>query len=253
MVSLMQTLNKQSVLVAVGLIALSTAMLTSSSHASEKMDEIDNGTDPTRVSNSVIARFEHIDLRRGFNSNVFRLKYSMPVGPNDKYGLSLEVPVSSVDVLGNNNYAIGDIVVGLTHVFGLTREGGYVVKGELVFDSADRAELGSGKNVFKGTFIKALFLHDGSIFAPALVHEQSFSGQHQRPNVSRTTMDLYYVPKMADPRNLVTFDPNIVRDWETKQTYGGLAVTVGRVVGKAFGGNQVVFVKPSVLAGVLSQ
>lgn len=232
-----------------GLLTLIGALLSFASQAADPKAEVDNGTDPTRVSNQVLARYEHTALRNGFKSDILRLKYITPVGFHKDYALSLEVPISSVDVLGNNNYSMGDVALGLSHVFGLTREGGYVAKAEIVFDTAHRHELGSGKNVFKGSFIKAWFLSDGAIFAPALVHEESFSGRHGRADVSRTTMDFYYVPKMADPKNLVTFDPNFVRDWESKQVFGGLAVTLGRMTGKAFGGNQIFFVKPSVFVG----
>lgn len=226
-----------------------TACLVGSAFAAEQ-EKLDNGTDPTRVSNTFVARFEHIALRNGFDSNILRLRYTKPVGERKNYILSLEIPVSSVDVLGNRHYDLGDVVLGLTHVFGLTREGGYVLKGELALDTANRCELGTGKNVFKGTFVRAWFHSDGSIFAPAFVQENSFSGESNRAGVNRTTADFYYVPKMADPRNLVTFDPNIVHDWEAKQTYGGLAVTFGRVLGsKAFGGNQIVSIKPSVFVG----
>ncbi len=245
----MRCLKNQSANAATSLITLAAVFLSASSQASDRKAETDIGTDPTRVSNTVVARYEHMALRDGFSSGILRLKYIAPVGPRQNYALSFEVPISSVDVLGNNNYALGDVMVGLTHVFGLTREGGYVAKGEFYLDTAERRELGTGKNVFKGTFIKAWFLSDGAIFAPALVHEASLSGQHRRADVSRTTMDFYYVPKMADRRNLITFDPNIVRDWENKRTYGALSVTFGRVIGKAFGGNQIVFVKPTVFAG----
>lgn len=225
------------------------SLVTLTPALAEEPKELDMGTDPTRVSRSVVARDEHLNLRGGFNSDTLRLKYAMPLGPEQNYGLSLEVPITAVDLLGTRHSSMGDLVLGVTKVFGLTRQGGYVAKAELVFDTADRPELGTGKNSFRATFAKALFLADGAIFAPALVHEESFSGQRGRTNVGRTTLDFYYVPKLADPRNFVTFDPSIVHDRELKRTYGALAVTLGHAVGKAFGGNQLVFVKPSVFAG----
>ena len=62
-------------------------------------------------------------------------------------------------------------------------------------------------------------------------------------------MDFYYVPKLKDSRNLLTFDPSINQDWENDKTYLGLAVTYGRVLGPAFGGTGIVTIKPSVFAG----
>lgn len=67
--------------------------------------------------------------------------------------------------------------------------------------------LGSGENAFNGTLIYARFLEDGSTFAPAFVQNNSFSGDDNRPDINVTTLDFYYVPKFADPRTLMTFDP----------------------------------------------
>jgi hypothetical protein len=133
-------------------------------------------------------------------------------------------------------------------VFGLTRERGLVAQAEMIFDTASRGELGAGKHVFKGTFIYARFLPKG-IFAPALVHSLDVGGDSQRPGVSITTIDLYYVPKLADPRYFVTLDPALNFDWERDARFGSLGITAGRTVGKAFGGLAQVYVKPSVLFG----
>jgi hypothetical protein len=47
----------------------------------------------------------------------------------------------------------------------------------------------------------------------------------------------------------VTFDPSLNFDWENDKRFAGLAVTMGRVTGPAFGGNGILFVKPSVFVG----
>ena len=62
-------------------------------------------------------------------------------------------------------------------------------------------------------------------------------------------MDFYFVPKLKDPRNLITVDPSINRDWKSEKTFLGLAVTYGRVLGPAFGGRGIITVKPTVFAG----
>jgi hypothetical protein len=54
---------------------------------------------------------------------------------------------------------------------------------------------------------------------------------------------------MADPRNLVTYDPALNVDWQTNREYFSLSITAGRVLGKAFGGNAIAFAKPTVFAG----
>lgn len=221
----------------------------SAANAADKPDDAGNGTDPTRVQYAAEAKWEHLDLRGGINSDTLRLSYTMPVGEKQDYSVRLRVPLASVDVTGNHSYAMGDASILLGHVFGLTSKHGYVLQGEMVFDTADRPELGTGKDVLKGTFIYAKFLSDGGIFAPAFVHSTSVAGDDARADVSASTIDLYYVPKLKDPRNFLTFDPSLNADWENDLQYAGLAITYGRVIGKAFGGNAIVLVKPSAFAG----
>lgn len=209
---------------------------------------VDNGTDPTRVSRTFQVKGEHLALRDDFSSNTLKLWYTQPLGP----GLSaiFKLPVTQVDVRGNDDVGLGDVSIQLGKVFGLTREGGHVVQGEMIFDTATRPELGGNQNVFKATYVRALFLKNGAILAPSFLHNIGVSGQGRFPRVNLTTVDIYYVPKMADPRNLVTFDPNVSYNWNNDDLFASLAVTVGRNLGKApFGGNQFILVKPSAVFG----
>jgi len=223
-------------------------MVSTSVHAQDK-PAANNGTDPTRFQTVALAKYEYLGLNDGFGSSTLRLVYSQPFGEKHDYLWEVTVPVTAVDVFGNNDHDLGDIAFKVQRVFGLSRSGAYVVKGEMNFDTAARPELGTGKNVFKGTFIYARFLKNKAIFAPAIVHSVSLGGDGSRADVSSTTFDFYYVPKLKDPRNLVTFDPSLNFDWENDKQFFGLAVTAGRVIGPAFGGNAIVFVKPSVFAG----
>jgi hypothetical protein len=208
-----------------------------------------NGTDPTRFQTVALARYEYLELDGGVGSGVLRLSYSRPFGTKQDYLWEVTVPVSYNDAFGNSGYDLGDVSVKIQHVFGLTRKGAYVLKGEMNFDTAARPELGTGKHVFEGTFIFARFLKNKAIFAPALVHSVSLGGDDARADVNATTLDFYYVPRLKDPRNLITFDPSLNFDWENDKQFIGLAITAGRVVGPAWGGNAIVFVKPSLFAG----
>jgi len=239
-------------LLALALAALGPSQLLAAedpAHPGAEHRPDDNGTDPTRVSPTVVLRYEHLDLRGGFNSDTLRLLYTQPLGDE---GLSAvyKLPVTRVDAAGNNGVGLGDVSVQLGKVFGLTKEGGNVVQAEMIFDTATRPELGYNQNVLKATYIRAIFLKNGGIFGPALVHNVGLWGMGDAPRVNLTTTDFYYVPKMADPRNLVTIDPNLSYGWTTDTVFGGLAVTFGRNFGKSpFGGNQFVLVKPAVLVG----
>ncbi|HWS79314.1 MAG TPA: hypothetical protein VN205_13175 [Thermomonas sp.] len=228
---------------------LGLAWLWPASAGAQDKPAADNGTDPTKFQTVALARYEYLDLAGGFGSGTLRLVYSRPIGDKRDYMWEVTVPVTAVDVYGDDGYDLGDVALKVQHVFGLSRTGAYVVKGEMNFDTAARPELGTGKDVFKGTFIYARFLKNKAIFAPAVVQSVSVGGDAARADVNLTTFDFYYVPRLKDPRNLVTFDPSLNFDWENDKQFFGLAVTVGRVVGPAFGGNAVVFVKPSIFAG----
>lgn len=216
--------------------------------AQERSASVDNGTDPTKFVTIAEGKYEYLDLQGGFGSSTLRLSYTQPFG-GDRYNIRARLPVASVDVFGDDGYDIGDSSVEVAHVFGLNQRGAWVAKGEMVFDTAARPELGTGQNVLKGTLIYAKFLKGGSIFAPAVVQSNSLWGEDDRADVNLTTFDFYYVPKLSDPRNLITYDPSLNFDWENNTEFAGLAVTFGRVLGPHFGGNGILFVKPSVFAG----
>jgi hypothetical protein len=216
--------------------------------AQERTASADNGTDPTKFVTIAEGKYEYLDLQGGFGSSTLRLSYTQPFA-GDRYNIRARLPVASVDVFGDDDYDIGDFSVEVAHVFGLNQRGAWVAKGEMVFDTAARPELGTGQNVLKGTLIYAKFLKGGSIFAPAVVQSNSLWGEDDRADVNLTTFDFYYVPKLSDPRNLITYDPSLNFDWENNKEFAGLAVTFGRVLGPQFGGNGILFVKPSVFAG----
>ncbi len=217
--------------------------------AQEEKRSIDNGSDPSRISTLAEAKYEYLDLQNGFSSGTLRLSYIQPFGEGQDYSVRLRAPITFVDVLDNNNHDLGDVSVQFAHVFGLTKKHGFIWQEEMVFDTASRPELGTGQNVLKSTFIYAKFLEGGAIFAPAVVQSNSLWGDDDRADVNFTTFDFYYVPKLKDPRNLITVDPSLNFDWENDKQFAGLAVTFGRVIGPAFGGNGIVIVKPSVFAG----
>lgn len=237
------------ILIMFGLGCLTASAQSADASAPAKSASADNGTDPTKVISSLRAAYEVINLDNGVDSGTLRLDYIQPFGAKHDYSLTYRVPVATIDAPGLHKTGLGDASLKVGHVFGLTRKGGYVAQGEMVFDTAAHAALGTGQNVFKGTFIVARFLQNGAIFAPAFVQSNSVWGDSGRAKVNATTMDFYYVPKMADPRNLMTYDPSINVDWKNKKEYLNLAITFGRVLGPAFGGKGILLVKPSVFFG----
>jgi hypothetical protein len=229
------------------LAAMATWPMSAMAQETEK--PVDNGTDPSKLLTIAEAKYEYLDLRDGFSSGTLRLSYTTPLGEAQRYALRIRVPITYVDVFDSDDYDLGDASLELSHVFGLTKQHAFVLKGEMIFDTTNRPELGLGQNVLKGTFIYAKFLQDGSIFAPALVQSNSLWGEDDRTKVNVTTFDFYYVPKLKNPKNLVTYDPSLTFDWENDKQFAGLAITFGRVLGPQFGGNGILFAKPSVFAG----
>jgi len=96
----------------------------------------------------------------------------------------------------------------------------------------------------------AKFLKDGSIIAPALVQTIGLGDEDPgRSKVNTTTFDFYYVPKMPTDKIFITFDPALSYDWERDKGFASLASTFGFPMGKTFGGDSQIFIKPQILAG----
>jgi hypothetical protein len=208
-----------------------------------------NGTDPTRPPKMIAVSYGYTELRNGFRQDILKGLYQQPISKDGRTVAKVELPLVSTDVLGRSGFNLGDITLGLQRVAVVTPQYGLVYKAELVLNTANHIEQGTGKNVLKATAIYAKFLAGGAIFAPAIVHNESLWGESGRAKVRLTTLDFYYVPKLSDPKTFVTFDPNVNFDWEGDKTFFGLAVTLGRAIGPAFGGNGQVYIKPSILAG----
>jgi hypothetical protein len=207
-------------------------------------EQENDGTDPTRPVKTLSVSYEHLDLRGDFTSDSLILAYTQPIG-SGRNSLKAKLPLSSIDVLGNDRIDVGDISIKYTMIPKVTRSFGVVIGAEMTFDTASRAELGTGQNVFKGTLIYAKFLKNGGIFAPALVHSISVWGDGNRPAVNSTTVDLYYVPRLRNRSMYMTIDPAMTVDWENDREFPSLSVTLGYKLGRMMGGKGQMFVKPS--------
>jgi hypothetical protein len=215
--------------------------------AAQTDDKPNDGTDPTRPVRTMQGDFEYLDLAQSrAKSKVFTGSFAQPFG---RTSIQVKAPLASLNVNGDQAYALGDVSVKYTRVFGVTPREGYVFTTEVFFDTAERPELGSGKYVVKPTLIYARFLRDGAIFAPALVQSVSVAGRSSRADVNTTTIDFYYVPRLANPRLYMTYDPAVNYDWEQDDFYAALAVTLGLKLGQVLGGSGQVFIRPSTTFG----
>lgn len=211
--------------------------------------KVNDGTDPTQLTTQADVAIEHLDLRNGFRSETLTLGLIIPVGETKRTSIRVKAPFVATDVLGDSSMGLGDVSVKLTRVLEVTSEYGIVLAGEVAFDTADRLELGTGKTIFKPSFVYAKFLKGGHIFAPSLVHNISVAGSDLRSDVSLTTIDFYIVPRLKNPKMFMTIDPAFNYDWVNNGTFGSLSVTLGRSVGKMFGGVGQLTLKPTVLVG----
>lgn len=210
-------------------------------------NEDDNGTDPTRVRRYLTLNFEHTDLRAGFSSDAFELDFSQPIGAHTSVTLTLNAP--SVDVAGERSIGMGDTELVVTHIPVVTHTHGVVFKAGVILDTASRPELGSGNTVLEGTFIYAWFLKGGHIFAPSFEYNYGVERDDRRERVNSLTADFYYVPRLKDRRFYMTVDPFVTLDFENEHHFGGLSVTVGRMIAPMAGGRLQAYVKPSAFVG----
>jgi len=210
-------------------------------------EEVNNGTNPTVLATSALVQYKHNDLRNGISTGLFEASYSQPIGEKKNMSLTLNLPYASG--VRDNSYDLGDVSVKFTHVLNVDKSGGSAYTAEFVANTAGRAELGAGHTWLKASGFYAFFLPGGSIVAPSLVQQVSLESHGDRARINNTTFDFYYVPRLANPKYYLTYDPALVHDWENKKSYGSLTVTFGRMLGKAFGGDSQIYIKPQALAG----
>jgi hypothetical protein len=230
------------------LLASAGAACAQDAPAPASIEQENDGTDPTSPAKFAKVSFEHLDLAlpdglSGDNSNSFIFEYQQPFGNN---AIKFKLPVVSVDALGNSAYSIGDVSAKLTHVLSAKKTHGIVLNGEIVFNTASRPELGTGKTVIKPGITYAFFLKGGHIFAPAFVQSLSIAGDDNRADISSSTIDFYFVPKLANPKLFMTLDPAITHDWENDKTFVVTALTLGFKLGPMLGGKGQMFIKPSI-------
>jgi hypothetical protein len=231
-----------------GLLLLGSNPVVAQAVADTPVPKKENdGTDPTSPVRFAKISYEHLDLSLpeslpGNNSNTFALEFQQPFG---RTAVKFKLPITSLDALGDSSFGLGDVSAKVSHVASVTKTHGIVLGAEMIFNTASRPELGTGKTVFKPSFIYAFFLKGGHIFAPAFVHSVSIAGDANRANVNATTIDFYFVPKLANPKFYMTLDPAITQDWESDTFYSINAVTIGYTVGPMLGGKGQVFIKPS--------
>jgi hypothetical protein len=233
--------------------------------AQKDTGEINNGTNPTLLTTQAGVQYQYNEVSSDLNTGLFEAFYTQPFGEGGKRAFRITVPgsdspfnsnpvllddASVSSVTDGEDFVLGDISVTYIDVFHLTEKNGSAFTVELFLDTAKTDYAGYGQFAAETSIFYAWFLENGSIFAPAWV--QTFGlegGNDQGVNVNVSTFDFYYVPKLANPKYYMTFDPALIHDWENHATFGSLQVTLGMLTGRFLGGDSQFFVKPGVLFG----
>ena len=215
--------------------------------AAANEEAINNGTNPTLLTTQAVVQFQYNEIDSNLDSDLLEFQYTQPIGDGNK-AFRFTVPFANSPF--DSAMDVGDISITFVDVFYLTEQNGAAYTAELFLDTANRSDNGYGQFALETSVFYAFFLKNGGIFAPAWV--QTFGlegGSSSGAKLNQTTFDFYYVPKLANPKYFMTFDPAIIHDWESDDTFGSLQVTMGVLTGRLFGGDSQVFVKPGVLFG----
>ncbi|MDW4496416.1 hypothetical protein R5H30_00365 [Sulfitobacter sp. D35] len=233
---------------------------------SQESGEINNGTNPTLLTTQAGIQYQYNQINPDLNTGLLEFFYTRPIGAGDKaFRFTVpfvDSPLNARPWLFDAAYAaradrnvgddlrLGDISVTYIDVFYLTERNGSAFTFELFLDTAENEFSGYGQFAGETSIFYAWFLGNGAIFAPAWVQTFGLEGGNDNGvSVNTSTFDFYYVPKLANPKFYMTYDPAIIHDWETNDTFGSLQVTFGMLTGRAFGGDSQVFIKPGVLFG----
>jgi len=215
--------------------------------AAANQEAINNGTNPTLLTTKAGVQFQYNDINRNLDSDLLEFFYSQPIGDGSK---AFEFTLPFANSPYDSTMDIGDISLKFTDVFYLTKQNGAAYVAELFLDTASRDDNGYGQFALETSLFYTYFLENGAIFAPAWVQTFGLEGGNDAgQKLNQTTFDFYYVPKLANPKYFMTYDPAIIHDWETDDTFGSLQITFGMLTGPLFGGDSQVFIKPGVLFG----
>jgi hypothetical protein len=209
---------------------------------------VNNGTNPTLLSTTAGIQYTYNDIRGGFSSGLWEAYVGIPFGSLKQFQLQLTVPYANGAL--NDDFDVGDVSLKFVHVVDVNESRGIAYTAELFADTAARPDLGYGEEVLEFSAFYAKFLPNGSIFAPAWVQTVGLDGKSSSgEDINRTTFDFYYVPKLANPKYYMTFDPALSYDWESDKGFASLQVTFGMLTGKLAGGDSQIFIKPGIYAG----
>ena len=108
---------------------------------------------------------------------------------------------------------------------------------EAFFDTASNDALGSGKTSL-GPQVFTVFpgiLGGRSLFAPGYQYVFDVAGSSSRPDISRSQIDLYFVWLLANGKNWLIVDPQIILDHENSKELGTIEAEWGFMIAPSAG------------------
>lgn len=111
--------------------ATAALLILASALAHAKDEAVNDGTDPTRLTTSLLIQYKHTDLRTADATGLFEASFTRPLDEAKRMSLGLTVPYASGVM--ESDYSLGDVSVKFTHVVDLNRERGLVYTAEVFF------------------------------------------------------------------------------------------------------------------------
>jgi hypothetical protein len=121
------------------------------------------------------------------------------------------------------------------------------VGSDVIFDTADNAQLGFGKTIVAPLAYAAVDLAHDSVFFPSIQHYFSVAGPASRANVSYTTVKPSLLTRWPN-RTYTYLEPQFTIDWERNDKVG---LTVELELGKLVTNSTAAWIRPGV--GVINQ
>ena len=135
--------------------------------------------------------------------------------------LSLNDPSSGSFPGSSSVSGIGDIDARLLWLAHASKKWALAPGLEAFFDTATNEYLGSGETALAPVVFVALFniLGSGSLFAPGYQYVFDVGGGGSEGSISRSQIDLYFVWMLAENRNWLLLDPQIILDHENSAEF----------------------------------
>ncbi|PAU96496.1 hypothetical protein [Paracoccus salipaludis] len=198
-------------------------------------EEVDtSGTNPAVLQRSLSLSNEYRFLSDSYY-DITNLRYTEPF-PGGKAAVRLTLPFNASDLTGDSVSGFGDFAAKFTWIPHANTRHAFVLSTEIFAPTADEDALGEGKWVAAPGLTYVRFLSREVIVAPALIHNFSFAGDDDRPDVSRTDFDLYVVYRPQGKRWWITSDITVSHDFETDVTPVSWELNIGRNLAKLAGG-----------------